>query len=215
MSEPAYLHHTRDGYDRAATAFAPWFETYLHERPLDRAVLTGFCELVGAGGTLADIGCGTGMTTEIFSRHGLDAFGIDLSPNMIAEARSRHPGLAFRVGSMLHLDIADHGVDAVCAWYSIIHVPDDDLGRVFTEFHRILVPGGHLLLGFQVGTQPSALDEAFGHQVRLTFHRRQPDAVQTQLDRHGFDTYAQTVRSAADDESTPQAFLIARKRTAP
>jgi hypothetical protein len=51
------------------------------------------------------------------------------------------------------------------AWYSIVHVPDESLAQVFSEFHRVLAPDGHLLLAFQVGEQPRELDEAFGDRL--------------------------------------------------
>ena len=96
---------------------------------------------------------------------------------MIGEAQRLNPGIEFSVGSMTDLAVADNGVGGVCAWYSTIHVPDDHLPRVFDEFHRVLIPGGFVLLGFQVGDEPRILDEAFGQRVELTFFRRQPGHV--------------------------------------
>lgn len=207
------MRHTRDGYDLTASAYAERFHNHLHDKPLDLAMLSGFAGLIGGGGVLTDIGCGTGATTAMFARFGLDVLGIDLSPNMIAEARRINPDLEFRVGSMTSLDLDDASVDAVCAWYSTIHLPDESLPQAFSEFERILRPGGQLLLAFQVGDQPRILTEAFGQDVALTFYRRRPAAVAEMLTAAGLKLYAQLVREADDDglESTPQAYLIARK----
>jgi trans-aconitate methyltransferase len=76
---------------------------------------------------VADVGCGTGATTAILHQLGTLPTGIDLSPNMIAEARRLNPQLPFQVGTMARLDLAEGSVGGVCAWYSNIHVPDDDL----------------------------------------------------------------------------------------
>ncbi|MEZ0054386.1 ubiquinone/menaquinone biosynthesis C-methylase UbiE [Mycobacterium sp. MAA66] len=132
---------------------------------------------------------------------------------MIAEARRRNPGLQFSVGSMLDLDLADGSVGGVCCWYSIIHVPDDHLPDALGEFHRVLAPGGLVLLAFQVGDQPRQLTSAFGHQVHLTFYRRQPGYVGELLACAGFRVYTQLIRQPDGDgfESTPQAYLIAHK----
>lgn len=215
MIEAEYLRRTRAGYDVTAAAYAAQFHGHLNDKPLDLAMLSGFAGLVRRNGaeTLADVGCGTGATTAMFAEFGLDVVGIDLSPNMIAEARRLNPGLVFRVGSMPSLDIEDAGVDAVCAWYSIVHVPDESLAQVFSEFHRVLAPDGHLLLAFQVGEQPRELDEAFGDRVALTFYRRRPAAVVDMLAASGLNLYAQLVREPDDDglESTSQAYLIGRK----
>jgi ubiquinone/menaquinone biosynthesis C-methylase UbiE len=114
---------------------------------------------------------------------------------------------------MTALDVSDRSVGGVCAWYSIIHIPDRHLAQVLGEFHRVLVPGGVLLLAFQVGDEPRVLTEAFGHDVELTFIRRQPDVVADRLRRAGFAMYAQSVRQPDEDglESTPQAYLTARR----
>jgi ubiquinone/menaquinone biosynthesis C-methylase UbiE len=123
---------------------------------------------------------------------------------MFAHARSRHPDLGFTVGSMTDLDLADRSVGGVCAWYSTIHVPDPHLPKAFSEFHRILVPGGVALLGFQVGDEPRHLQQAFAMLIDLVFDRRSPDAVAHALSVAGLAVYAQTVREAEDDgiEST-------------
>lgn len=213
-----FLERTRDGYDAAATEFAAMFEHYLDDKPIEKALLAAFAELVRATGNpaVADVGCGTGVTTRILRDLGVTPTGIDLSPNMIAEARARDPNLLFTVGSMTELDLADGSVGGVCAWYSTIHVPDSHLTQAFSEFHRVLVDGGVVLLAFQVGDQPRRLTEAFGMAVDLEFVRRTPAAVAATLESAGLPVYSTTVREQDDDgvQTTPQAFLVARKRIA-
>jgi len=215
VTESAYLQQTRDGYDRTAGAYADRFHDHLRDKPLDLAMLSGFARLVGAGGDVADVGCGTGATTAMLTEAGLHAVGIDLSPNMIEQARRLNPALTFQVGPMAALPFDDGALAGVCAWYSTIHVPDEELPQVFSEFARVLRPGGYVLVAFQVGDRPRVLTEAFGERVTLTFHRRMPEAVAGMLDAAGLKLYAQLVRELDDDglESTPQAYLIGRKRS--
>ena len=141
--------------DVTAAAYADRFHRHLDDKPLDRAMLSGFAGLVGADGDVADVGCGTGATTAILTEAGALA--------------------------------------GVCAWYSIIHVPDEQLPQVFSEFGRMLRTGGHILL-------------AFGEPVFLTFYRRRPEAVAGLMHEAGLDLYAQLVREPDADglESTPQ-----------
>ena len=215
MTESDFLQRTRDGYNRTAAMYAENFHGHLDDRPLDRAMLTGFAGLVERHGVVADIGCGTGAASRVLADVGLDIVGIDLSPNMIAEARRLNSDLSFQVGSMTGLDFDDGHFHGICAWYSVIHIPDEQLPHVFSEFHRVLRPGGWVLVAFQVGEQPRELKQAFGEQVSLTFHRRQPDAVALLLDESGLKPYSGLVREPNDDglESTPQAYLIGRKRS--
>jgi len=208
-----FLDTTREGYDLTATEYAERFHHHLQDRPLDRAMLTGFAGLAGPDAIIADVGCGTGATSRMLSDIGMDVVGIDLSPNMIATARRLNPGLHFQVGSMTNLDFEDGLFDGICAWYSVIHIPDELLPRVFSEFHRVLRPDGVALVAFQVGDQPRTFKEMFGEQVSLTFYRRQPDTVALLLDEAGLEPYAGLVREPNDDgfESTPHAYLIARR----
>jgi len=210
-----FLTLTRDGYDRTAAIYAERFHHHLDDKPVELAVLSAFAGLIAQGHNrqVIDVGCGSGSTTALLAERGARVSGIDLSPNMVAEARRRNPGLEFDVGSMTRLEAADGSVGGICAWYSIIHVPEDQVSAVLSEFHRVLVPGGLLLLAFQVGNDSRVLTTAFGQDINLTFIRRRPSSMREQLSDIGFGVYTQLVRQPDDDgvESTPQAFLIARK----
>ncbi|MFI6586770.1 class I SAM-dependent methyltransferase [Embleya sp. NPDC050493] len=218
MIESDFLHATRVSYDAIATEYIEFARTDLANKPLDRAQLAAFAELVRTAdaGTqsVADIGCGTGRITAHLRDLGLDVFGIDLSPGMIAAARGEHPDLRFEVGSMTDLDLADDSLGGLVAWYSIIHVPVEQLPGVFAEFHRVLAPGGRLLLAFQVGDEPLRLTEAFGRSVSLDFHRRQPERIAQLVTDAGLTMHAQMIREPDPGESVrpaQQAFLLARK----
>lgn len=144
---------------------------------------------------------------------GIDVFGIDLSPEMVAVARRSHPGLRFEVGSMTALDLADGSLAGVVAWYSIIHTPPELLPVVFAEFHRVLAPGGVLLLAFQVGDKPRRLEHAYGHDISLVAYRLSPDAIIELLGQAGFVVQSRTVREPAGFEKTQQAYVMAGKPT--
>ncbi|WP_329208516.1 class I SAM-dependent methyltransferase [Streptomyces sp. NBC_00683] len=217
MTEPAFLTTTRASYDAFADEYAAHFQDELAAKPIDRAVLAGFAELVTAegGGPVADVGCGTGRVTEHLHALGVDVFGIDLSPGMLAEARRHYPDLRFEEGSMLDLDLPDGGLGGLLAWYSTIHVPDEQLPQVFAEFYRVLAPGGHLLLGFQAGEEVVRRTDAWGRDIELDFIRRRPERMAELLVTAGLTMKARTVREIDEEsafpEPTPQAFLLARK----
>ncbi|MDO3701415.1 class I SAM-dependent methyltransferase [Micromonospora sp. C28SCA-DRY-2] len=212
-----FLRDTRTSYDTVATSYAEHLRDELANKPWDRAVLTCFAELVRADGNrpVADLGCGPGRIAGYLHGLGLDVSGVDLSPGMIETARAAHPGLRFTVGSMTDLDLPDATLGGVVAWYSTIHLPDELLPATFAEFRRVLAPGGHLVLAFQVGDEPLHLTEALGHPVSLTFRRRQPDRVAELLIGAGFELRTRSVRDpetfAGRTERTPHAYLLARR----
>ncbi|MFC0507818.1 class I SAM-dependent DNA methyltransferase [Micromonospora costi] len=217
MTEPDFLRETRASYDAVADRMARQFRDELASKPWDRAVLGAFAELVrrAGNGPVADVGCGPGMVTAHLASLGLDVFGIDLSPQMLAQARRDHPGLRFEEGSMTALDLPEGGLAGITAWYSIIHVPDELLAATFTGFHRALAPGGHLAMVFQVGDERVVRTEAFGETISLTFRRRRPDHVAALLTAAGFEVRARLLREPepyeGGTESTPQAYLLARR----
>jgi ubiquinone/menaquinone biosynthesis C-methylase UbiE len=97
MSEPFDVQAVRNAYDTVAVDYADLLRTALAAKPLDRALLAAFAEMVQAagGGPVADVGCGPGWVTAHLHSLGLDVFGIDLSPAMLAVARRDHPELRF------------------------------------------------------------------------------------------------------------------------
>jgi ubiquinone/menaquinone biosynthesis C-methylase UbiE len=213
VSEPDFLTLTRSSYDALAVEYEGYVRDELARQPWERAVLTVFAELVErrSPGPVADVGCGTGRLTAFLHGLGLDVFGVDLSPGMLAVARQHHPGIRFTAGSMLALDLPDACLGGLLAYYSTIHVPDEHLPAVLAEFARVLAPGGHLLLAFQVGDEPLRLSEAFGHEIALEFHRRRPEHVAALVEGAGLVVRSRAVREAEDGERTAQAYLVARR----
>ncbi|MGC4792691.1 class I SAM-dependent DNA methyltransferase [Micromonospora saelicesensis] len=212
MTVDEWLTATRVSYDTVAVSYAHLVRDLLAEAPYERAALASFAELVqgAGGGPVADVGCGTGRITAHLHTLGVDAFGIDLSPGMIAVARRDHPELRFKVGSMTDLDLADGSVAGLVAWYSLIHIPDDQIGIVFAHFRRVVRPGGPLLLGFHVGDATTLKTEGYGgHPMNVHVHRRQPAQVAAWLRQSGFTVDSQTTVASA--ESRLGGILVGRR----
>jgi SAM-dependent methyltransferase len=213
VTEPDHLRATRTAYDTVAVDYAELLRTELDHKPLDRALLTTFAELVRADGNgpVADLGCGPGRVTAFLTALGVDAFGVDLSPAMIAVARASHPDIEFCEGSLYALDVADGTLAGIVAWYSIIHTPPADLPAVFAELHRVVAPGGHLLLAFQAGDARVRLEHAYGHAISLDAYRLAPVAIANGLHEAGLTVTTRIEREPEEREKTSQAYLFARK----
>lgn len=207
----SWLSETRASYDADARAYADEVTGLLEGNPALRAGLALFADLVreAGGGPVVDVGCGPGYVTRYLHDQGLDAFGIDLSPGMVAVARRDHPDLRFEVGTMTDLDLADGSVTGVLAFWSVIHVPDDAVPGVFDEFRRVLRPGGPLLVGFHVGDDTRRTTEGYGGaSIGVDSHRRRPARVAEWLRTAGFTLDAEMLLRPDDD--VPGAILFAR-----
>ncbi|WP_411144831.1 class I SAM-dependent methyltransferase [Streptomyces sp. x-80] len=216
MVEHDALSATRGAYDAAASTYAQLFRDTLHDRPLDRAILGAFAEVVSASedgqGQVADLGCGPGHITAHLAELGLAAFGVDASPAMIELARHAYPDLRFDVGSMAALNIADGVLGGVLSRWSVIHTPPRELPVILAEFHRVLAPGGHLLVGFSASDDPSHPTQVFDHTVAPAY-RWWPDHLAAMLRESGLAEVARMVREPqpTDRRQFQEIQLLARK----
>ena len=137
--------------------------------------------LVGRPGAVLDLGCGPGHITGYLRSLGVDATGIDMVPEFIAHAKTAHPDGRYQLGSMDKLDVANHSVAGIVAWYSLIHLPPQDLDAMLAEFRRAMAPAGRLVLGFFDGDQVAAFD----HKV-VTAYRWPADELSDRVMRAGF-----------------------------
>ncbi|OMQ13964.1 SAM-dependent methyltransferase [Modestobacter sp. VKM Ac-2676] len=210
------LAETRTAYDTVAASYEELARSLLAESPMDRALLGVFAEqvLAGGGGPVGDLGCGPGRITTHLADLGLDAFGVDLSPGMVAVARRRHPQLRFDVGSLTALDLPDGGLSGALAWYSVIHTPPARQPAVFAELMRVLRPGAPLLLAFQAGAdEPVHHRQGYGHAISLHAWRLDPDRVEGQLADAGLAVRARVLREpdGSPYEKSRQAYLLATR----
>ncbi|MEU5691337.1 class I SAM-dependent methyltransferase [Actinosynnema sp. NPDC020468] len=208
-TEPDFLTTARTAYDKVAVSYGDLLRDDLAGNPFDRHVLGLFADLVT--GRVADVGCGTGRITGFLRGLGVDVFGVDLSPGMLDVARHDHPDVDFEVGSMLDLAVPDGSLGGVLAWYSVIHVPWEHHPAVYAEFHRVLAPGGHLLLAFHVGDVVRRLRQGYGHDIELDVYRLQPHDVVAQLVAAGFEPHTTAVREPHGGVSAPQGCVLVRK----
>ncbi|WP_194816653.1 class I SAM-dependent methyltransferase [Nocardia sp. XZ_19_385] len=104
------------------------------------------------GATVADIGFGGGVGLELLlARDGTTVHGVEISPDMLARARSsfaREIGagrLRLSEGSMTALPFDDDSLDAAITVNTIYFVPD--LDAACAELARAVRPGGKLVIG--------------------------------------------------------------------
>ena len=86
-----------------------------------------------------EVGCGTGnFIGALAALPGVEAFGVDPTPDMLAVARQRGHRVAYSTGSAEHTGQADGAFDFIYS-VDVIHFVDD-LPAMFREAHRILRP---------------------------------------------------------------------------
>lgn len=203
---------TRASYDTLASAYVEHLAGELAGKPLDRHLLNRFAEELRGRGRVLDLGCGPGHIAGYLRGQGAAVFGIDLSPEMIREARALNPGIDFSVGDMRALDLEDASIAGILAFYSLIHLDDDGIAAALKEMRRVLAPDGILLAAFHVGEETLHRDELWGHPISLDFRFLTPARIQTQLREAGFVVTESTEREPYPDAEYPsrRCYLFAR-----
>ncbi len=202
----------RESYDSAAEAYAEHLFTELERKPLDRHLLDRYAEEVRGRGRVADVGCGPGHVARYLDERGVDAFGIDLSAEMVRCARRLNPGLEFRVADMRALDVPDASLAGIVAFYAIVHFAPSELASVFAHMRRALAPGGAVLTAFHVGEETVHVDDLFGRPVSLDFRFHLPIQVAAALRSASLAVLESVEREPYEGAEYPsrRCYLLAR-----
>lgn len=113
----------------------------LVEKPwLDR-----FTSLLPDGGSILDIGCGSGEPIAGYLiANGYDLTGIDASLPLIELCRSRFPEKLWVVADMRELALGRR-FDGLIAWHSFFHLCPEDQRRMFGIFRQHANEGAALM----------------------------------------------------------------------
>ena len=96
-----------------------------------------------SGDRVADLGCGSGVFTDLLRRHGCVPTGLDISPKLIELGRRKYPGIEFLEGDAENLPFPDASFDGVLLAGIVHHFPEP--ARMAAEVYRVLRPGGHFV----------------------------------------------------------------------
>jgi 2-polyprenyl-3-methyl-5-hydroxy-6-metoxy-1,4-benzoquinol methylase len=212
-----HLHELQASYDEVAEEYGGRIFTELEQKPLDRALLDRFAEQVRLLGMVCDMGCGPGQVARYLHEQGVGVLGIDASVGMVEQARRLNPGLAFRQGTMSALAVADEMWGGIVAFYSIIHIPRQEVVAVLREWRRVLRPGGLLLLAFHQGDEVQHIEEWWSKRVSLDFVFFQRTEMEGYVWEAGFvlDESIERPPYEGVEVATRRIYIIAHKAASP
>ena len=96
---------------------------------------------------LLEVGCGTGSNLHLFAQKGWHVSGVDLSPAMLEEAKTKlGEHAALLLGDAATLPYNSDTFDLALAMLTLHEMPHATRLKVLAEMHRIVKKGGHILL---------------------------------------------------------------------
>ncbi len=103
--------------------------------------------------TIADIACGTGILADRIERELQpdEVYGVDMADGMLDQARTRSTRVQWLRGPAEQLPFGDGALDAVVTT-SAFHFFDQS--AALREFHRVLTPGGLVVIAALSARQP-------------------------------------------------------------
>jgi len=192
---------TREAYRRAAHIYRDLFRDELDGKHYDRQLLDRFAARFGEGEPVLDAGCGPIFHIgRYLADRGVAVEGVDLSERCVALARELNPGAVISQGDFADLDTGDGRYQGVLSYYSIIHAPKREIGRFFTEFRRVLRPGGALLVVVKAGEGEGWMEDVLDTGARIWFSYFDEAEVEGYYREAGFEIEFMERRQPYDTE---------------
>lgn len=141
--EPVELRsRTREAYDRLAPVWSATTDDGPFNGWLERPALRSLVPRPLAGSRVLDAGCGSGAQCEWLLSEGADVVGLDLSPAMVAEARTRCAGRGeFVVADLAEpLALEPGSFDGITSSLALHYLADWQV--TLSSFASVLRPGG-------------------------------------------------------------------------
>ena len=93
-----------------------------------------------------DLGCGRGEWLELLRDQGLRGLGVDLDDGMLEDCRALRLEVETQDAILKLQSLPDSSVSIVSAFHLVEHIRFDDLRTLVSEAHRVLKPGGILIM---------------------------------------------------------------------
>lgn len=155
------------------------------------------------GGSVLDVGCGSGVKSAYMLQRGFNVTGIDISENLIAIAKRESPQGDFRILSMTELDSMEKAFDGVFAQASLLHIPKNQAADVVKQMARRVRPGGYLYIavkGLREGNPDEEIkkEDDYGYEYERFFSYYRPEELAKYIEGAGLSVVSNTAATSGN-----------------
>lgn len=198
---------TQQVYDASASRYHDRFRDYSAYREKVLEFVAG----IPRGGTVVDLGCGSGANARLMCDAGLRVTGYDFSEAMLEIARRECPEAEF-VRADLRALPETGAFDAVLASFCIVHFDDDEARTFLKALPGLMKPGSTLYLSFMEGREPGWQSPSFSEEP-LFYNYFDRDWIVEILSAAGLELVSTSTHDyrEQDGSTTTDVFLWFRK----
>ena len=145
-----------NGWEAVATEFI----RYRQQSTVGISTVREWTRLLPQGATVLELGCGSGAPiSEVLISEGLGVYGVDASPTLSAEFRSRFPQARVVCEPVEESAFFNRTFDAALAWGLLFLLSPTTQIELIQRVARALLPGGRFL--FTAPVQTCTWDDLF------------------------------------------------------
>lgn len=204
-------------YDAIAEAYAKDFGKEYE----DIEIIDKFMNLLNPASKVLDLGGGTGKLTDLLIKNNHKATCLDFSKEMRRKAKEYFGDIPYILDDMLNIKnhFEENSLDAIIAFYSIFHVPAEDLDKLFSDMNSVLKEDGILCFSVQLGNGECFVDEPYlkeaGKDV-LYLNFFTTELINSLLKNNGFEKVFETTKNEVGEnelgnDKNQKVFVIAKK----
>lgn len=210
-----FRHVVSEGYNRIAGRYLTWNIKDVKGSPAEDRFVPWLLESLPPGAAVLDLGCGNGTPRTQALATRFRVMGVDFSSVQLSLARVHVPSAVFLEADMMHVNLERDSLDAVVAFYSIIHVPREDHSELFTKIWQWLKPDGVFLAA--LGTEDNhAQFEPNWLGAPMYWSSYDAQTNRDLLKEVGFDLIqAEIITQIEDGENVDFLWTLAQKANTP